>query len=107
MLRTLVRVCNKRCAPRSVHCICCFFTNRRLTTWLMVDSTKAVLIVSPCRVPFAEVRNELAVVAVDSGEESFERHAEFFPLAAAPLSGVGGLTGTDDVAAGTRRALRF
>jgi hypothetical protein len=35
----LVRVCNKRCASRSVHCICCFFTNRRLTTWLMVDST--------------------------------------------------------------------
>jgi hypothetical protein len=49
LLRTLVRVCNKRWAPRSVHCICCFFTNRRLTTWLIVDSTNAVLIVSPCR----------------------------------------------------------
>ena len=30
--------------PRSVHCICCFLTNRLLTTWLIVDSTKAVLI---------------------------------------------------------------
>lgn len=40
---------SKRCAPRSVHCICCFFTNRLLTTWLSVDSTNAVLILSPCR----------------------------------------------------------
>ena len=48
-LRIFVRVCNKRCAPRSVHCICCFLTNRLLTTWLMVDSTNAVLIVSTCR----------------------------------------------------------
>ena len=48
-LRTLVRVCSRRWAPRSVHAICCFFTNRLLTTWLMVDSTNAVLIVSPCR----------------------------------------------------------
>jgi hypothetical protein len=47
--KTLVRVCNKRWAPRKVHPICCFFTNLRLTTWLMVDSTNAVLIVSPCR----------------------------------------------------------
>src|SRR5215471_5651271 len=44
-LRTFVRVCNSRCAPRSVHAICCFFTNRLLTTWLIVDSTKEVLIV--------------------------------------------------------------
>ena len=36
-------------APLGVHCICCFFTNRLLTTWLIVDSTNAVLIVSPCR----------------------------------------------------------
>lgn len=36
-------------APR-VQCICCFFfTNRRLTTWLIVASTNAVLIVSPYR----------------------------------------------------------
>src|ERR1700730_10444753 len=48
-LRTLVLVCSKRWAPRSVHCICCFLTNRLLTTWLIVDSTNAVLIVSPCR----------------------------------------------------------
>jgi hypothetical protein len=31
-LRTLVLVCSKRWAPRSVHCICCFLTNRLLTT---------------------------------------------------------------------------
>src|ERR1700689_4947314 len=48
-LRTFVRVCSSRCAPRSVHCICCFLTERLLTTWLMVDSTNAGLIVSPCR----------------------------------------------------------
>src|ERR1035438_1827486 len=47
--RTFVRVCSRRWAPRKVQPICCFFTNRRLTTWLMVDSTNAVLIVSPCR----------------------------------------------------------
>ncbi len=47
--KALVRVCSKRWAPRSVHCIDCFLTNRRLTTWLIVDSTKAVLIVSPFR----------------------------------------------------------
>jgi|SRR5580693_133994 hypothetical protein len=29
---TLVRVCSNRCAPFSVHCICCFLTKRRLTT---------------------------------------------------------------------------
>jgi hypothetical protein len=49
LLRTLVRICSRRWAPRRVHCICCFFTNLLLTTWLMVDSTNAVLIVSPCR----------------------------------------------------------
>src|ERR1700693_2586765 len=48
-LRTIVLVCSKRCAPRKVHCICCFLTNRLLTTWLIVDSTNAVLIGSPCR----------------------------------------------------------
>jgi hypothetical protein len=31
--------------PRSVHCICCFLANRLLTTWLMADSTNAMLIV--------------------------------------------------------------
>jgi hypothetical protein len=46
-LRTLFLVCSKRCAPR-VHCICCFLTNRLLTTWLIVESTNAVLTVSPC-----------------------------------------------------------
>jgi hypothetical protein len=35
--------------PAGVHCICCFFTMRLLITWLTVDSTKAVLIVSPFR----------------------------------------------------------
>jgi hypothetical protein len=49
LFETLVRVCSNRCAPRRVHCICCFLTNRLLTTWLIADSTKAVLIVSPCR----------------------------------------------------------
>src|ERR1035437_2976630 len=48
-LRTLVRAWSRRCAPRRVHCICCFLTNRLLTTWLIVDSTNAVLILSPCR----------------------------------------------------------
>src|SRR5262249_8084617 len=42
LLRTFVRVCTSKCAPFSVHCICCFFTNRRLTTRLIVDSTYAV-----------------------------------------------------------------
>jgi hypothetical protein len=56
---------------------------------------------------FAPVLSGTRQIAVDSDEDSFERHAQFFTLAAAPLSGVGGLTGTDDVAAGTRRALRF
>src|SRR5271166_6580307 len=48
-LSTFVLVCSKRWAPRSVHCICCFLTNRLLTTWLIVDSTNAVLIISPRR----------------------------------------------------------
>jgi hypothetical protein len=28
----LVRICSSRCAPFSVHCICCFFTKRRHNT---------------------------------------------------------------------------
>ena len=44
LLSTFVLVCSKRWAPRSVHCICCFLTNRLLTTWLIVDSTNAVLL---------------------------------------------------------------
>ena len=35
--------------PRSVHRICCFFTIRLLITWLTVDSTNDVVIVSPWR----------------------------------------------------------
>jgi hypothetical protein len=27
LLSTFVRVCSSKCAPRGVHCICCFFTN--------------------------------------------------------------------------------
>ena len=34
---TWVRICSRRCAPRSVHRICCFFTNRLLTTCLTAD----------------------------------------------------------------------
>src|SRR5664279_2188807 len=48
LFRTFVRVCNNRCAPFSVQLICWRLTKRRLTTWLIVDSTNAVLIVSPC-----------------------------------------------------------
>ena len=29
--------------------MCCFLSNRLLTTWLIVDSTKAVLLVPPCQ----------------------------------------------------------
>jgi hypothetical protein len=29
---TCVRTCKSRCAPSGVHCICCFFTIRLLTT---------------------------------------------------------------------------
>src|ERR1700732_3440113 len=47
--KTRVLTCSKRWAPRSVHRICCFFTMRLLTTWLMADSTKPVEMVSPCR----------------------------------------------------------
>jgi hypothetical protein len=43
-LSTFVLVCSKRWAPCSVHCICCFLTNRLLTARLIVDSTNAVLI---------------------------------------------------------------
>jgi hypothetical protein len=45
--KTRVRICSRRCAPRLVHCIYCFFTMRLLTTWFTVDSTKPVLIRSP------------------------------------------------------------
>ena len=62
-LRTLVLVCSRRWAPRSVHCICCFLTNRLLTTWLIVDSTNAVLMVFPLTSTLPEVRDELAVIA--------------------------------------------
>jgi len=31
-LSTRVRICNSRCAPRWLHCICCSFTIRLLTT---------------------------------------------------------------------------
>jgi hypothetical protein len=38
------------CAPLGVHLICCFLTNRLLTTcWLTADSTNPVAIGSPCR----------------------------------------------------------
>ena len=30
--RVLTRVCSRRCAPRLLHCICCFLQNRLLTT---------------------------------------------------------------------------
>src|ERR1035437_3574142 len=58
-LRTLVRAWSRRCAPRRVHCICCFLTNRLLTTWLIVDSTNAPFALSPS---LAKVWNEVAVV---------------------------------------------
>jgi hypothetical protein len=32
LLKTVVRACNNRCAPRSVQCICCFLTNCRCRT---------------------------------------------------------------------------
>jgi len=38
-LSAWTRTCNRRCAPRGVHRICCFFTNRLATSWLIVDST--------------------------------------------------------------------
>src|SRR6267143_701188 len=46
-LSVLTRVCNSRCAPRLLHCICCFLQKRLLTTWFTVDSTKPVAIASP------------------------------------------------------------
>jgi hypothetical protein len=48
-LSVLMRVCRSRCAPRLVHCMDCFLTNRLLSTELTVDSTNAVEIVSPRR----------------------------------------------------------
>src|SRR6266853_1409579 len=48
-LSVLTRVCNSRCAPRLLHCICCFLQKRLLTTWFTVDSTKPVAIASPLR----------------------------------------------------------
>src|SRR3954463_145515 len=47
--RVRVRVCNSRCAPRGVHCICCFLANRLLTTALTVASPKAEEMRSPDR----------------------------------------------------------
>ena len=38
-LRTWARIWTKRCAPRLVHCICCFFTIRLLIIWFTADST--------------------------------------------------------------------
>ena len=37
-LRTAARTCNIRCAPLSVHCICCFLTIRRATRESTADS---------------------------------------------------------------------
>jgi hypothetical protein len=31
--RVFARICNRRCAPRLVHCICCFLQKRLLITW--------------------------------------------------------------------------
>jgi hypothetical protein len=44
------------------HRICCFLANRLLTSWLIVDSTNAVLILSLCRHRLAKFWNEVAVV---------------------------------------------
>jgi hypothetical protein len=48
------RVDLQQWAPREVNCICCFLTKRLLTNLVTIDSTTAVLILSPCqkRVPF-------------------------------------------------------
>src|SRR5271166_4096693 len=46
---TWARICSKRWAPRSLQRICCFFTNRLLTTWLTADSANPVEMVFPCR----------------------------------------------------------
>src|SRR5207244_11509795 len=40
-LSVLTRVCNSRCAPRLLHCICCFLQNRLLTTWFTVEDRKS------------------------------------------------------------------
>jgi len=63
LFRTFVRVCKSGCVPRSVQCICCRLTKLRLTTWLIVDSTNAVLIVSPLPIPLTIVRDGLLIVA--------------------------------------------
>jgi len=39
----------EQCAPRAVQRICCFFTIRLLTTWLMVDSARELAMTSPAR----------------------------------------------------------
>jgi hypothetical protein len=46
---TWARICSERWAPRSLQRICCFFTNRLLTTWLTADSANPVEMVFPCR----------------------------------------------------------
>src|SRR5216684_2874031 len=48
-LSVRVRACRRRCAPSGIHRMCCFLTIRLLTTWLTVDSTNALEIVSPHR----------------------------------------------------------
>ena len=45
----------------SLHCICCLLAMRLLTTWLIADSTKPVLILSAVTVAFAVVRNKTAI----------------------------------------------
>ena len=47
LLRTRVRTCRSRWAPRGDQRICCFLTMRRLMTWLTVASAVAVEIGSP------------------------------------------------------------
>ena len=48
-LRTRVRTCSSRWAPRGVQRICCFLTMRLLITWLTADSVNAVEMTSPAR----------------------------------------------------------
>src|SRR6202166_717792 len=48
-LRTATLTCARKCAPSSVHRICCFFAMRWLTTWLTADSAVLLLIGSPLR----------------------------------------------------------
>jgi hypothetical protein len=47
--RSATLTCARRCAPSSVHRICCFFAMRWLTTWLTADSAMLLLIGSPLR----------------------------------------------------------